>query len=145
MYFIEELYQVWEHAKPDLYNIVSLHRLIQDLNFTYNLQQVKKSCVSILDFLQISCEFFINELKIHKKNMKNLKNCEDSESLSTFLTNHSIQFSPEHISLILTRLTLQEPLALLSSEYNLYPSDLIQLSEIKQKSVKKPKRPINFN
>lgn len=145
MYFIEELYQVWEHAQPDLYNVVTLHRLIQDLNFTFNTQRVKKSSVSILDFLQVSCEYFIEELEIHNKNMKKVRTCEDPESLSTFFTKHSIQFSPDQVPLILTRLTLQEPLLLLSSEHNLYPTDLVSLSEIKQKVKKKAKKTVNFN
>ena len=140
VYFIEELYQVWEHAGPDLYNIVSIHKLIQDLNFSYNLQLVRRSSVSILDFLQLTSDFFVSELKIHKKKLSQIKEFEDTETLTSFLTENSINFSPEDVSIIYTKLILGEPISSISSELSLYPTDLVLLSEIGQNPAKTKKK-----
>ena len=139
VYFIEELYQVWEHANPDLYNIVSLHKLIQDLNFSFNLQMVRKSSVSILDILHLTSDFFTSELKTHKHKLSKIKELENTEALSTFLTENSINFSPDDLNIILTKLLLEEPISSISSEFSLYPRDLVLLSEIHQ-NPSKPKK-----
>lgn len=106
---------------------------MQELNYNYNLQLVKSSKVSFIDFLLNSYKFFQIELLNYETHKKKIYEFFDSDSLLTYLKIHSINIPEQSLSLICSQIIIGEDPAEVCENFEIYPIELIQLSQIKPK------------
>jgi hypothetical protein len=136
---IQELTVIWQDFRPDERNMVEINTLLQELNFNYNLQLVKSTKISLIDFLLNSFNFFTSELKDFEKHTEKFSEFLNSESLSSYFQMHSISFPEDRIEQIVSHLLFGEEVSKICENFNIYPFDLLQLSLTpgKQKILKK--------